>query len=83
MKRNKIKSFLIRFGASLVSIILAVLFVLGLFDPNHQFLVLALYISAFPLFIGVSLLVAFIKFQPEDKDGDDKKNKEPVENQQD
>lgn len=83
MKRNKIKSFLIRFGASLVSIILAVLFVLGLFYPNHQFLVLALYISAFPLFIGVRLLVAFIKFQPEDKDGDDKKNKEPVENQQD
>lgn len=68
MKRDKIKSFLIRFGASLVSIILAVLFVLGLFDPNHRFL--ALYISVFPLFIGVCLLVAFIKFQPEDKDGD-------------
>ena len=70
MKRDKIKSFLIRFGASLVSIILAVLFVLGLFDSNHRFLVLALYISAFPLFIGVRLLVAFIKFQPEDKDGE-------------
>lgn len=66
MKRDKIKSFLIRFGASLVSIILAVLFVLGLFDPNY----LALYISAFPLFFGVRLLVAFIKFQPEDKDGE-------------
>lgn len=71
MKRDKIKSFLIRFVASLVSIILAVLFVLGLFDPNHRFLVLALYISAIPFIIGVRLLVAFIKFLPGDKDGDD------------
>ena len=69
MKRDKIKSFLIRFGASLVSIILTALFILGLFDPNHLFLVV--YMSAIPIFIGVCLLVAFIKFQPEDKDGDE------------
>lgn len=69
MKRDKILSFVKRFCVSLVSIILAALFILGLFDPNHLFLVV--YMSAIPIFIGVRLLVAFIKYQPEDKDGDE------------
>lgn len=71
MKRDKIKSLLRHFCVSLVSISATLLFILGLFDPICRFLVV--YISAFPICLGVSLLMDFIKFggNSKDKDGDD------------
>lgn len=71
MKRDKIKSLLRHFCVSLVSISATLLIILGLFDPSCRFLVV--YISAFPICLGVSLLMDFIKFggNPKDKDGDD------------
>lgn len=71
MKRDKIKSLLRHFCVSLVSISAILLFILGLFDPSCRFLVV--YISAFPICLGVSLLMDFIKFggNSKDKDGDD------------
>lgn len=71
MKRDKIKSLLRHFCVSLISISATLLFILGLFDPSCRFLVV--YISAFPICLGVSLLMDFIKFggNSKDKDGDD------------
>lgn len=71
MKRDRVKSFVKRFCVSLVSIFLTLLFILSFLDPSCRFIVV--YISAFPICLGVSLLMDFIKFggNPKDKDGDE------------
>ena len=71
MKQDKVKSFVKRFCVSLVCISATLLIILGLFDPSCRFIVV--YISAFPICLGVSLLMDFIKFggKPKNKDGDD------------
>mgnify|MGYP000018585581 FL=1 len=71
MKRDRVKSFVKRFCVWLVSIDVTLLFILGFLDPSCRFL--TVYVSAFPICLGVSLLMDFIKFggNPKDKDGDD------------
>lgn len=69
MKRDRVKSFVKRFCVSLVSIFLTLLFILSFFDPSCRFIVV--YISAFPICLGVSLLMDFIKFGGNPKDKDD------------
>lgn len=71
MKRDRVKSFVKRFCVWFVSINVTLLFILGLLDPSCRFL--TVYVSAFPICFGVSLLMDFIKFggNPKDNDGDD------------
>lgn len=71
MKRDSVKSFVKRFCVWLVSIIVTLLFILCFLDPSCRFL--TVYISAFPICLGVILLMDFIKFggNPKDKDGDE------------
>lgn len=69
MKRDRVKSFVKRFCVWLVSINVTLLFILGLLDPSCRFL--TVYISAFPICLGVSLLMDFIKFGGNPKDKDD------------